>query len=206
MRLVYLICSLLAISGCEILNGDPTSSRTSLPTDGVAAYFPAEYGRQWVYETVLGSIGPADWRDTVTVTDITGNRVTLSHTYGDRRYVVSADSVSEIIERTGNEDDEIAPLLPWPLVIGNRWQTFHADHEIIDTDQTIHTPAGTFSDVVVVRSNPCAGTRLVFCKRGQLIYDYYARGVGLIKSEDVNPGYAEVRVVNTTWLLAVDSP
>ena len=168
-------------------------------------FFPAEPGMRWVYD----GWGNEFAAYTRTATHRRGQRAQIVHVSGaivawvydihPDRIVLRAlrSEIENEMQEYLDEPDELAwVILQEPLVEGARWRTptfrqrtaqdaFAGDspsgdpfiwetRRIEGVGETLITPAGTFRNVIRVRAIPDAGVESL---------EYYAPGVGLIKSE-----------------------
>ncbi|HWI55087.1 MAG TPA: M56 family metallopeptidase, partial [Desulfobacteria bacterium] len=180
----------------KILNNKPLQTHDiTLPkqTESVVAalqdYFPLKKGNKWVYQGTGNEY--ASFSREVLFTE--GNLAQTLEING------GAD-VTKILQITGNTVTEIfkqvepsAPvnllhkkpneqriLLNSPLSIGTKWNDGNTQIEIVDTAATVKTPAGTFKSCIKVKST--------FPTDSSVMYQYYAKGVGLVQEDFITGG------------------
>lgn len=150
-------------------------------------YFPLDAGRTWVYvdSESKGKAMRLDWEvrassgasGVVQTTLYAGNRRvrTVSEAYEKRDWAVW---------RVEGKDAE--PLLRYPYTLGQSWTAKRGktrlSYEIVAVDVVVKTAAGEFKDVLKVRE---VDSRFPQTWR----YDYYAPGVGRVKTALAGKGY-----------------
>ncbi|MBI2874529.1 MAG: hypothetical protein HYY09_05540 [Firmicutes bacterium] len=149
----------------------------------VSDYFPVKPGMQWGFEGWGNEYATYN----LEVVRASGEYVQTSEDNGGtvmaRVYRVTENEVVEVyregeaydkpdrLDRREKED----VILRAPLAVGNKWPLGTGTSEIVAVGLELKVPAGTFRDVIKVkRGNP---------ESENLVFDYYAPGVGKIKNE-----------------------
>lgn len=198
MKKLFVCCIMLlaALPGCNDGGGQRQAASRLLPqaqpqsevTGGIAEFFPFK-------ENTLFSYSGAS---------LTSNsRFYFNHIQGTRaqRLVTVADVLyaTEVLQLVGGEllliyDDagyhfyenilDTAPnvnavILKEPLILGHSWQmNEHTTREITSTNTIVETPLGTFAALQITINSPGYPP----------MREYYARGIGLIKSVHIENG------------------
>lgn len=196
----------IVIGAVTLENGNPT--REPLPTavqNGTAdvrAYFPSSVGftQRFVgygaeYASFTRTVSAVDG-DLVLVQDqTTGTTVGAVYSRSPQRVALLA-SVEEYSPETNllaAVDRSASPKripLQAPIAVGNRWDDGSEVREIVQIIPEMSVPAGTFYDVVVVRSQPKYSTE-------SEMTEYYALNIGLIRRDYVSNGGGQSQTVST---------
>ncbi|MEJ6952011.1 TapB family protein [Natronospora cellulosivora (SeqCode)] len=80
------------------------------------------------------------------------------------------------------EEEIIDVILKKPLEVGTSWEIGHRYKEIIAIEDEITVPAGTFYDVIKVKTEYIDQDTFT-------TYDYYAKNIGLILRENIDENY-----------------
>jgi len=80
------------------------------------------------------------------------------------------------------ESNENLIILKKPLNEGAKWDTAHGTREIIDLNSTVETPSGTFENCIKIK----------FSYEHSTLYEYFAKGVGMVKREFETEGMVVV--------------
>lgn len=150
-------------------------------------YFPLDAGRSWVYvdSATKGRAMRQDWE----VLESSGASAVIARTLyagsravrSDRERYVKRDWA---VWRVDGKKAET--LLPYPYELGRRWSVrrdlHRLDYEIVSIDELVRTEAGDFGGALKVRE---VDSRFPRAWR----YDYYAPGVGRVKTTQGGPGY-----------------
>lgn len=178
-----LLLSLVFVTACSPSPAEPIKD----PKATLAEYFPLQVGSSWQYEGIGNEF--ASYTSKVThQKDSKGQIVLSSGTVTANRYEITENSIlhtyqqhefyedASILDNASNIDGVILKL---PLEIGSTWTSQGNTCEIIDTKATVETPAGTFQDCIAVKTT--------YKDSGNHSVHYYAKGIGLVKSEYVMP-------------------
>jgi len=103
---------------------------------------------------------------------------------GELSLIYMAGNYYDHGDSTGETPNTYLMILAEPLVVGNKWVRMQTDSgvetaEIVSMDTEITTPYGTFTTMVVEIDSQT---------RGITDREYYAEGVGLVKTERVGEG------------------
>ncbi|MTI61411.1 MAG: hypothetical protein FH762_15780 [Firmicutes bacterium] len=74
-------------------------------------------------------------------------------------------------------------VLKTPIKKGSSWESNNKKMEIVETNMELKVPAGTFYDVIKLKSHALNG------KSEMINYSYYAKNMGLIKRESVGENF-----------------
>ena len=85
-------------------------------------------------------------------------------------------SEENLLDGMDKESEVEEIILKKPVEPGNSWETDNRKREITSVGKTVTVPAGTFYDVVEVKSAPLD-------EEGIVNYYYYAKNIGLVKRE-----------------------
>lgn len=150
-------------------------------------YFPLDAGRTWVFvdSETKGRAMRQEW--TVRESSGTSADIQTALYAGDKRVRVYNDGYEKrdwaVWRREGARAE---PLLRYPYSLGQAWtvsrEKHKLDYEVAAVGLTVKTVAGEFTDVIKVRE-----TDRRFPKTWR--FDYYAPGVGRIKTSLGGPGY-----------------
>ncbi|UWG97653.1 hypothetical protein LPY66_02115 [Dehalobacter sp. DCM] len=190
----FLIFSVLfvVLFGCSVTDRQPASPDTQ-NEQSIADYMPLSEGNYWAYE----GIGNEYASYTAKVTYQQDNKYQVMIDNGGsvtaNRYEVTDSTLINTYRQSELYDDKNilnspenyhAVLLQSPLTLGNSWESEGATYEIADTMATITVPAGTFENCLVVKID--------YNDSGNTSYFYYKKGVGLIKTRYVMPGFDDI--------------
>jgi len=177
---VLLVITGLLLTGCQRI----------MPPGGttVEDYLPLKIGNHWSYEgegTEYASYD--DW-----VLYREGNRVQVKRDNGGTVlalvYEVKRDRINLVyVEEEAYDDqnrlkkteNESQTILMAPLKMGTKWIAGDRKYEVVEEGVQLTTPAGTFKDVVRVRST--------FGGSPSEVDQYYGKGVGLVFTEFRSP-------------------
>lgn len=168
-------------------------AKDTVPAKKPGDYFPLSRGSTWLYEGE-GSEFASFTRE---VLFTSGDRAQLLEDNGGTImasvFKVSRSEVKRVFALAESYDgrylldqepNDNTVILKSPLQVGTRWNIPSGEREIIATDATVETPAGTFNDCLKVR---IAGT-------SSTIFEYYKEGVGMVKREFIS---GKTRVTST---------
>ena len=163
----WLLCSLLACVACaseKATRGPASTPAATAP--GLARYYPLVVGNEWTYELHAGG---QTKRDTIKIVRQEGPWFIDDH---KGRLRVDGEGLR----------DADRYLLRGPLDAGNKWTAVEdlvvQKFEIVASDGSEVTPAGTFTHCVTVRNEQPLGQG----RRGKFVTEWsYAPGVGLVK-------------------------
>ncbi len=167
-------------------------AKDTVPPNKPGDYFPLSRGSTWVYEGEGNEF--ASFTREVLFTS--ANRAQLMEDNGGTImasvFTVSDSEVTRIITLPESYDgrylldeepNDLTVILKSPLEVGTRWNTPNGEREIVATDATVETPAGTFKDCLKIR---IAGT-------DSTLFEYFKEGVGMVKREFIS---GETRVTS----------
>lgn len=153
----------------------------------VEPYLPLQVGNQWSYSGTGSEY--ADYTERVLFQD--GNRVQLKRenpgTTMALIYEVNPNNIALVYSQEefyedrnilSVSDNRQEVILQGPAVVGTTWRAGDRKYEITENNGTVKVPAGTFKHCLKVRST--------FEGSDHQIIQYYARGVGLVKSEFIS--------------------
>lgn len=187
--LIFFVLSLFLFSGCA--SPTPTPNPTPVPPGddkpkvSITEYLPLKEGNKWSYE----GIGNEFASYTQEVTHEKKNKyqvVVYSGTVTANRYEVTEDSILHTYKEHEYYDDKSildspdnldATLLKLPFEVGADWVSEENSYEIFSINSTVQVPAGTFTDCLVVK--------ITYKDSGNSSFQYYKKGVGMVKSEYV---------------------
>lgn len=88
-----------------------------------------------------------------------------------------------LLHKSSNNYNKQEIILKKPLEVGTTWQNKQQRRKIVKVNQTVKVPAGQFDNVIKIK--------IVTNKQGNQFkrYEYYAKGLGLIKQESINQNY-----------------
>ena len=152
-------------------------------------YFPLRKGSKWVYQGTGNEY--ASFTREVVFTE--GNLAQTLEMNGGANVTkivqVTGSTATEIFKREEpsdpvnllhEESNEQRILLKSPLSIGTKWNDGNTQIEIVDTSATVKTPAGTFKNCIKVKST--------FSGDSSIMYQYYAKGVGMVQQDFIFEG------------------
>lgn len=150
-------------------------------------YFPLDAGRTWVFVD-SESKGRAMRQEWEVRESSGGTAVIMTSVYaGDRRVRSFSDAYDKrdwAVRRV--EGARAETLLRYPYSLGQTWtaarEKHRLDYEVVGAGLVVKTAGGEFKDVIKVRE-----TDSRFPKTWR--YDYYAPGVGRVKTTLGGPGY-----------------
>ncbi|MDX6769285.1 MAG: hypothetical protein SF051_07120 [Elusimicrobiota bacterium] len=150
-------------------------------------YFPLDAGRTWVFvdSASKGRAMRQEWE--VRASSGAGGVIVNSLYAGDRRIRSESETYEKRDWAVWRVDGRQAePLLRYPYALGQRWTASRGkarlDYEVVAVDAVVTTAAGEFTGALKVRE-----TDSRFPKVWR--YDYYAPGVGRVKTTLGGPGY-----------------
>lgn len=186
--LPFLLGSLFFLTACS----QPTPSPAPMPAPqppavepeiNLSEYLPLKIGNSWKYEGIGNEF--ASYTEKVShQKDNKAQVIRSSGTVTANRYEFTQDSILHTYQQHEfYEDKDIldspanfnAIILKLPLKVGNSWVSESNTCEIIDTDVSVETPAGTFEK--------CLAVKTIYKDSGNYSIRYYAKGVGMVKSE-----------------------
>jgi hypothetical protein len=200
-----LVLAVIVIWAATLENGDPAKSTLSTAATGlrsVQAYFPAKVGMEWHYSGDGAEYADFSRRITAAAGDLVlVEDVTTATTVGAVYRVLPERAVllTSVEEYSPEEHDLLQEVdgsaaaqrtpLQGPPIVGTRWEDHGVSREITAHLAELAVPAGTFYDVLEVKSiskEPDANYELT---------EYYAVNVGLIRRDFVSrEGGASVTV------------
>jgi hypothetical protein len=191
-RAVYLglvLLLLVALAGKWLWPGQ--KEREESIRDDLRAYLPALVGTTFQFEGSGMEFASFSRRITfaapglVQLEDLSGTNlaVVLEHRWDRLRLIYSEEefyaeeSLLDEEQRRGRPGRSVdLVLLKAPLKVGTAWRDQNFQREIVALDQVVEVPLGVFYDVVVVKS-------ISHDAPENVLYEYYAKNVGLIKRE-----------------------
>lgn len=173
-----------------ILTGTAFSNNTQNYKDEVdlAAYFPAQAGRNYQFRGEGNEFASFE-RELMYVKGPFLQLRDMSGTSMAKIYKIEADQISLISSQAEfyedknllldlNKETKIDEIiLKKPLKKGMQWETNGRLKEITATDMIVEVPAGIFHDVITVKIS------YLNQESNNFGFDYYAKNIGLIKSE-----------------------
>lgn len=181
----------------QILNNKPLKTEnitvSEQPAKSIAAalgdYFPLHKGSKWVYQGTGNEY--ASFSREVLFTE--GNKAQTLEINGGadvtKIYQITSNTVTEIFKQAESsapvnmlhvKSNEQRILLKSPLSIGTKWNDGNTKIEIVDTAAKVETPAGTFANCIKVKST--------FSADSSVMYQYYAKGVGMVQQDFIVGG------------------
>jgi len=181
----------------QILNNKPLQPENITipkPPSGSAVtvtgdYFPLHKGDKWVYRGEGNEY--ASFSREVLFTE--GNLAQILERNGGadvtKIFQITGSTVTEVFKRVEQsapvnllheKANEQRILLKAPLLTGTKWNDGDTQFEIVDTAATVKTPAGTFANCLKIRS--------VFSADSSVMYQYYAKGVGMVEQDFITGG------------------
>lgn len=152
-----------------------------------AAYFPATPAQNWVYEGAGNEFAGF----TRSVMYHQGERVQIAEYNSGSRvvsvYRITPETVMKVLLRPecythanliGEADNRAEIVLKAPFRVGASWESDGLRREIISSTEQITVPGGRFEKVLKLKI-----TSLSTPQQGEVSYEYYALGVGLILRE-----------------------
>ncbi|MEW6661402.1 MAG: hypothetical protein ACOY9Y_04355 [Bacillota bacterium] len=190
----FRVLTLLIVLGCLMvslgcLRRSPEQARPGqkAPAKEVAVetYLPLKQGNFWDYRGEGNEY--AEYDDRVLFRE--GNLVQLKRANPGTTlaviYEVKEDSITKVYteEEFYEERNILASfkenqreiILKRPFTLGTTWTVGERTYEIIETNATVNTPAGSFKDCIKIRST--------FKDSDHQIFQFYAPEVGMVKSE-----------------------
>lgn len=191
--LLCLIASLvisvaLGTPGCRWTAKKPAVPLSPAPTvQGLSPtlYFPIQPGLKWEYQGTGNEFASFTNECLRAQGDLAQFR-TVSGTTTGSLFSVTNDAVTRLARKELAEDrnlltitpEEKVVLLKAPVVPGTSWANGSESRSIVSIGSVVDVPAGSFQDVVKVQVTTPGQTAQTF--------EYYARNIGLIKSESVS--------------------
>jgi len=186
-----LTIAVIIIWAVTLENGHPTTSvvTNSAAAGDVRSYFPAQPGLTWHYagegaEYASFSRKVADVEGSMVLIEETTTATTVGAVYSISKeraaLLVSEEEHTPgehalFAEAAANAAPKQIPIQQ-PVAVGSRWQDSVGKREITARLADMSVPAGTFYDVVVVKTVPAAESEYE-------ITEYYAPNVGLIRRD-----------------------
>jgi hypothetical protein len=184
--LALLIVIMLAGCGTQPATPPPSPKPAEIAVD---QYFPATAGSVWKYK----GVGNEFAQFIRTVTFRSGNRAQVEDASGANVasvYVISATEVKRVFLLAEDErkrslltekENRSDVILRSPLKQGETWKNGDATFTIEAVGQTVTVPAGTYKDVVQVKSTQA--------NSNWTTVDHFAPGVGLVKRDSTDGKY-----------------
>ncbi|MHB1421025.1 MAG: M56 family metallopeptidase [Bacillota bacterium] len=182
----------------QILNNKPLQAldSTVLEQPGgkntaaiLADYFPLSKGSTWDYEGT-GNEYAAFTRevlftegDLAQIMDSNGGTVTSRVIQTTSNAILEIFSQAESYDRINmlhEKANEQKTIFKSPLDVGTKWNEGNSQKEIVDTAAIVETPAGTFKD--------CIKVKITSSGNDSIVYEYYAKGVGLVERDFFSGG------------------
>lgn len=187
--IITLVLVVILLSGChpfQTPSPEPTRSPSPVAEHSkVNQYLPLKVGNSWNYEGIGNEY--ASYSQKVTHQQDNHCQVIVnSGTSTVIRYQITEDSILQTYrDHEFYEDKSILDLpsnieiivLKQPLKVGATWQSDDNLCEIVSVNDTVQVPAGSFKD--------CLAVKTTYKDSGNYSIDYYAKEVGLVKSEYV---------------------
>lgn len=196
--LSLLVFSLILVSACSRPAPVPAPSPTPAPpsppsgtlnesSETLSLYLPLQVGNSWTYEGIGNEFASYSQKVTHQI-DNKAQVILSSGTVTANRYEFTEDSIlhtfqehefyedKSILDRPANLN---AVLLKLPLEVGTSWTSESNSYKIIETNGTVETPAGIFKN--------CLAVKTVYKDSGNHSINYYAKGIGMVKSEYIMP-------------------
>lgn len=190
---ICLFILLILLVGCDkkVLNPPTTQQQVKeLAVTDVSSYFPVEQGLTWEYEgngnEYAAFTRKALYRENnlVEMSDNNGGTVmgmtfkvspasvekifSIPEFYDERNILKEKPNLQEVI-------------LKAPLKVGAAWKNDNSKREIVSIDEKIDTPSGIYDHVVKIKI-----TSLDEKAEPSENYEYYAKGVGLVRREFIS--------------------
>ncbi|MHB1421399.1 MAG: TapB family protein [Bacillota bacterium] len=190
--IVVLLALLLVVLLVDKLDKAPVEQdgqTTTISTPG--DYFPLTKGSTWDYEGTGNEYASFTREVLFTEGDLAqitesngGTDITRIYKTTDEA-VISIFNMGESYTRENmlnQKPNENTTILMSPLVKGTKWIGKNVEREIVDTSATVETPAGVFKD--------CLKVTVINREQGvdSTVYEYYAKGVGMVKEEFIFSG------------------
>lgn len=183
-KMLLLIVILVIFTGAAFTSNIPDHNEKV----NLAAYFPAQVGRNYKFRGEGDEFAYFE-RELIYVREPFLQLHDISGTSMAKIYKIESDQISLISSQAEfyenknllldlNKDIKIEEIiLKTPLKKGMQWETNGKTKEIFATDMIIKVPAGIFHDVIIIKINyPNQDSN-------NFGFDYYAKNMGLIKSE-----------------------
>lgn len=203
IRVMLSIILLLGIAACSptARNDNPTPQPAPPPAQenikpqaaqpSSKDYFPLSQGSTWSYqgagnefasftrEVIFSSANQAQIKES------NGGTVSASiYEFSEnalKRVYFQGESYQPVNLLTkGFKSNDSTVILKEPLQPGKEWTTGSGQRRIAQNDAQVQTPAGTFSNCIKIEISEKNSSALT--------YEYYAKGVGLVKREFVDGG------------------
>ena len=150
-----------------------------------ALFFPIQPGLKWEYQGT-GNEYATFTNELIRAQGDLAQMRSISGTTTGSLFSVTNDTVTRLVRKELAQDrnlltatpEEKVILLKAPLAPGTSWANGSETRSIVSVGNVIQVPAGVFQDVVKVQINTPGQTAQTF--------EYYARGVGLVKAEYVS--------------------
>ncbi len=188
---ILLLILIVGLTGC--VQVDTSETEASQETPKLKAYFPMHQGMEYSYAGEGNEFAPFKRKimyvkdNYLQLTDNNGGTIIV------KVYKLSDQEVSEVFYKGEfYEDDNLIPdvreneekdevILKAPIEVGNSWNSNDQEREIVAVDQEIKIPAGTFYQVVKVKTT--------YQDSNNDGYEYFAPNIGLIKTEYIGEGF-----------------
>lgn len=206
LGIFILTLAAIVIGAVTLENGNPTLDTAPAAvqngTGDVRAYFPSTIGftQEFIghgaeYASFTRTISAVDGELVLVEDQTTGTTVGAVYSRSPQRVALlaSVEEYSPESDLLQTVDRTAPPLripLQAPIAVGNRWNDGSEVREIVQIIPEMSVPAGTFYDVVVVKSQPRYTTEYETT-------EYYALNVGLIRRDYVSNGNEQVLTVST---------
>lgn len=202
IRITFLIAFIMGLAACSSTakNGSNTTPQTAPPITQENSnppavqpsskdYFPSTPGSTWSYQ---GS-GNEFASFTRQILFSSANQIQMKESNGGtvstsiyefsegalKRVYFQGESYQPVnLLAKGFKSNESMVILKEPLQTGKEWSTSSGQRRIVQTDAQVNTPAGVF--------NNCIKVDISEKNSSALTYEYYAKGVGLVKREFID--------------------
>lgn len=166
---------LVSIIGCS-----------KLEKENPADYFPVSIGNSWEFQGIGNEYATFNQEVIYQKDDRAQFKINNGATISKAIYKISPDNITRILQIFESYDDENllekgfdandnTIIIKTPLEIGTNWEVPVGTREIVGVESNIITPAGNFTDCIIIKCE--------FNETEGIMYEYYQKGVGLVKSE-----------------------
>lgn len=187
--MLILVCSLLVLPGCRMArNRRDTGGPTEQPAAKVNEYLPLGEGNTWSYEGVgneyaqyIEEVAYLEGNRFQTFVDNGGTiQVNVFEVKDDEIRLIyreaEAYEVNNVLNEVPNLDEIV---LKTPIKVGTKWEGSESNYEITAVNLDLEVLDRTFKDTIEVTITPKDASL------NYVIYKYYSRGIGLVKSNFV---------------------
>lgn len=198
LMLITVLISLSLLIGCsnnqELTlqeNGQTSVKNTEQDSNNnvsdleLSDFFPLALGYTWEYQGEGNEYASFNKKVVFSNNDIYQIREDNGGTVSASVFNVSSSDITRVFfigEAYGednylnNEPNEEVTILKAPLKVGSKWQEPNGIREIGSINETVSTPAGTFSDCI----------KVIISSDDSIVNEYYKEGVGMVKREFIS--------------------